>query len=239
MEVVQEMTDDDQEWGEVAQQVVVGQVEAEQHFVVESEQFQRPEQIVEALEETDQFQNQEQVTENVETDQFVLVAENVETDQFVQVAENVETDQFLSQEQVAENIETDKFLNEEQVVKEVEEVPHVGKDVMDQLRNKFSKPQRTEIHSTGPTLPKGLFARLREKYLSNSTKPGFIKIEGENRTTAPGVVDKIRPKFDGGKSAAQPYSECVEEPQELVPVQQHQKVGLMQQEQEEESDFFE
>jgi len=215
MEVVQEMTDDDQEWGEVAQQVVVGQVEAEQHFVVESEQFQRPEQIVEALEETDQFQNQEQVTENVETDQF------------------------LSQEQVAENIETDKFLNEEQVVKEVEEVPHVGKDVMDQLRNKFSKPQRTEIHSTGPTLPKGLFARLREKYLSNSTKPGFIKIEGENRTTAPGVVDKIRPKFDGGKSAAQPYSECVEEPQELVPVQQHQKVGLMQQEQEEESDFFE
>ena len=88
--------------------------------------------------------------------------------------------------------------------------------------------------------------------------PGFIKIEGENRTTAPGVVDKIRPKFDGGKSgwfsfslvlvglliiaitlAAQPYSECVEEPQELVPVQQHQKVGLMQQEQEEESDFFE
>jgi len=148
MEVVQEMTDDDQEWGEVAQQVVVGQVEAEQHFVVESEQFQRPEQIVEALEETDQFQNQEQVTENVETDQF------------------------LSQEQVAENIETDKFLNEEQVVKEVEEVPHVGKDVMDQLRNKFSKPQRTEIHSTGPTLPKGLFARLREKYLSNSTKPG-------------------------------------------------------------------
>merc|ERR1712071_200766 len=199
MEVVQEMTDDDQEWGEVAQQVVVGQVEAEQHFVVESEQFQRPEQVT----------------------------------------ENVETDQFLSQEQVAENIETDKFLNEEQVVKEVEEVPHVGKDVMDQLRNKFSKPQRTEIHSTGPTLPKGLFARLREKYLSNSTKPGFIKIEGENRTTAPGVVDKIRPKFDGGKSAAQPYSECVEEPQELVPVQQHQKVGLMQQEQEEESDFFE
>ena len=69
---------------------------------------------MEALEETDQFQNQEQVTENVETDQF------------------------LSQEQVAENIETDKFLNEEQVVKEVEEVPHVGKDVMDQLRNKFS-----------------------------------------------------------------------------------------------------
>merc|ERR1712071_667898 len=169
-------------------------------LVCESEQFQRPEQIVEALEETDQFQNQEQVTENVETDQF---------------------------------------LNQEQVVKEVEEVPHVGKDVMDQLRNKFSKPQRTEIHSTGPTLPKGLFARLREKYLSNSTKPGFIKIEGENRTTAPGVVDKIRPKFDGGKSAAQPYSECVEEPQELVPVQQHQKVGLMQQKQEEESDFFE
>lgn len=80
--------------------------------------------------------------------------------------------------------------------------------------------------SEPPQLPKGLFSRLKQKYLANSTKPGKIffefsiqvlliviqtepfelqvvfKVEATRNPVENGIVDQIPPKSEDGELSA-------------------------------------
>merc|ERR1711911_579199 len=60
----------------------------------------------------------------------------------------------------------------------------------DKLRKRFSRQSCNR--SEPPQLPKGLFSRLKQKYLANSTKP----VEATRNPVENGIVDQIPPKSE-------------------------------------------
>jgi len=74
----------------------------------------------------------------------------------------------------------------------------------DKLRKRFSMPPTGQScnRSEPPQLPKGLFSRLKQKYLANSTKPVVFKVEATRNPVENGIVDQIPPKSEDGELSA-------------------------------------